>query len=174
MLTIWKIPLYKILADKEDVNSVSKVIQRGMDWAIGPEIENFEKSLSEYIGTNYCLTFNSGTSALHAALLALDIKIGDEALMPSFTFIATANSALMVNAVPKFVDIEEKTFGLDPNKIKTNMSKKTKVIIPIHYAGLPCRIDEIKCIAKQKRLFLIEDAAESLGSSIKTQKIGSF
>jgi perosamine synthetase len=174
MLTNWKIPLYKILADKEDVNSISKVIRRGMDWAIGPEIENFEKSLSEYIGTNYCLTFNSGTSALHAALLALDIKIGDEVLMPSFTFIATANSALMVNAVPKFVDIEEKTLGLDPNKIKTNMSKKTKVIMPVHYAGLPCRIDEIKYIAKQKRLFLIEDAAESLGSSIKTQKIGSF
>src|SRR5690242_13541652 len=144
MLIHWKIPLYKILVDEEDVNSVSKVIRRGMDWAIGPEIENFEKSLAEYTGTKYCLTFNSGTSALHAALLAVNIKIGDEVLMPSFTFIATANSALMVNALPKFVDIEDKTLGLDPNKIKSNISKKTKVIMPVHYAGLPCRIEEIK------------------------------
>ena len=112
----WKIPLYKILVEKEDIVSVTKVVNRGMDWAVGPEIENFEKKLSDYIQSDYCLSFNSGTSALHAALLALDIKKGDEVISPSFTFIATSNSALMVNAIPRFVDIEEETYGLDPYK----------------------------------------------------------
>lgn len=170
----WKIPLYKILTDEEDVKTVSKVIKRGMDWAIGPEIEQFENLLASYIGSNYCLTFNSGTSALHAALLAMGINSGDEIMVPSFTFIATANSALMVGSIPKFVDIEEQTYGLDPNLVKSSVTKKTKIIMPIHYAGLPCKIKEIYDIAKQNKKYLLEDAAESLGSTINNKMIGTF
>jgi perosamine synthetase len=172
--TKWKIPLYKILTDEEDIKSVSKVIRRGIDWALGREIENFEKLLAKYIGTDYCLAFNSGTSALHAALLAVGIKSGNEIIVPSFTFIATPNSALMVNAVPKFVDIEEETYGLDPDVLEYSIGKKTKVIMPIHYAGLPCKIKEIRSIAKQKRIHLIEDAAESIGAHINKRKTGTF
>lgn len=170
----WKIPLYKVHVDNEDVRSVSNVIKRGMDWAIGPEIEQFEKALANYVGVDYCLTFNSGTSAGHAALLAFDIKPNDEIIVPSFTFIATVNWVLMVKAKPKFVDIEEETLGLDPNKVKLTISQKTKMIMPIHYAGLPCQIDQITNLARNYKIPIIEDAAESLGSKIKKQNVGTF
>ena len=170
----WKIPLYKIYTDEEDVKAVSQVIRRGMDWAIGPEIEQFEKSLAKYVGHDYCVAFNSGTSAGHAALLAVGIKPNEEIIVPSFTFIATANWALMVNAVPKFVDIEEETYGLNPQSIESTVSKRTKIIMPIHYAGLPCKIEEISKIAQQKKICLIEDAAESLGASINKKMVGTF
>lgn len=170
----WKIPLYKIHVDKDAVRSVSNVIKRGMNWALGPEIEEFEKLLADYIGADYCLAFNSGTSAGHAALLAMKLKTQTEIIVPSFTFIATANWALMVDAKPKFVDIEEQTLGLDPKKIESSITKKTKIIMPIHYAGLPCHIKEISNLAKNHKITLIEDAAESLGASIDNQKVGTF
>jgi len=170
----WKIPLYKIYTDDEDIRSISRVIRRGMDWAIGPEIEEFEKSLANYVSADYCVAFNSGTSAGHAALLAIGTKPGDEIIVPSFTFIATANWALMVNAKPKFVDIEEETYGLNPELIESTISKKTKIILPIHYAGLPCKIEEISKIAHRKKICLIEDAAESLGASVNKKMVGTF
>ena len=170
----WKIPLYKVYVDDEDIREVSKVIKRGMDWAIGPEIEQFEKLLANYIGSDHCLTFNSGTSAGHAAMLALNVKTRDEIIVPSFTFIATANWALMANAQPKFVDIEENTFGLDPLQVKAAISPKTRVIIPVHYAGMPCRIDEIVKIANRRKIPVVEDTAESLGASIGKKKAGTF
>ena len=129
----WKIPLYKILTDREDHRAVNKVLQRGMDWAIGPEIEKFETSLAQYIGRKHCVTFNSGTSAGHAALIALGINAKSEVLVPSFTFISTANWPLMVQSTPKFVDIEIQTHGMDPEDLETKISKKTRAVIPIHY-----------------------------------------
>ncbi len=170
----WKIPLYKVLTDDEDVKHTSKVIRRGMDWAIGQEIENFEELLAKYVGSDFCLTFNSGTSALHAALLAACVKPKEEVLVPSFTFISTANSPLMVNAFPKFVDIEEETYGINPEIFESKITKKTKAVIPIHYAGLPCKIEELLDIAKRKKIFLIEDAAESLGARVGKRKVGTF
>lgn len=170
----WKIPLYEIFTDKEDIDCVSKVIRRGRDWAIGPEIIQFEKSLADYVGTKHCIAFNSGTSALHAALIAAKISKYDEVITPSFTFIATSNSILMANAKPKFVDIEKTHLGLDPNHLEKNITKKTKCIIPVHYAGLPCKIEEITQLAKRKKLLLIEDAAESLGSHVNQKIIGTF
>ncbi len=139
----WKIPLYKIFTDTEDIRYISGVLKRGTDWAIGPEIEKFETSLAQYIGRKYCIAFNSGTSAGHAALIALGINNSFEVIIPSFTFIATANWPLMVQSNPKFVDIETQTYGMDPKDLESKISKKTKAVIPIHYAGLPCRIKEI-------------------------------
>ena len=170
----WKIPLYKVFVDGEDNRAVNKVIQRGMDWAIGPEIEKFEKKIVNYIGTKYCIAFNSGTSAGHAALIALGINTKSEVIVPSFTFISTANWPLMVQASPKFADIEIQTYGMDPNDLETKISKKTKAIIPVHYGGLPCKIDEIKEISNKNKFYLIEDAAESFGASLNGRKIGSF
>ena len=168
-----KIPLYKIFTDREDNRAVNKVLQRGMDWAIGPEIAEFEKKLANYIGTKYCIAFNSGTSAGHAALLAININSG-EVIVPSFTFISTANWPLMVNAKPKFVDIEEENFGLNPERVKSEITKNTKAIIPIHYGGLPCKIIEINRIARNKKIPLIEDCAEALGTKIKGVSVGTF
>ena len=170
----WKIPLYKVYADNHDISSISKVIKRQMSWAIGPEIEQFESLLSKYSKRKFCVTFNSGTSALHASLLSLGIKSNDEVIVPSFTFIATANSVLMVNAKPKFLDIEKTTLGLDPKLLESQINSKTKAVMPIHYAGLPCQIDEIQKITKKHKLALIEDAAESFGAKINNKKIGSF
>lgn len=159
----WKIPLFKIYWDEEDVEAVTEAIKTGMNWAVGPNVVNFEALIARYVGTKYAVTFNSGTSALHAALLAHGIKQGDEVIVPSFTFIATANAPLFVGAKPVFADIAEETFGLDPEDVKENITKKTKAIIPIHYGGCSCKIRELKEIAEDHNLILIEDAAESLG-----------
>ena len=169
----WKIPLYKIFTDRDDNKAVNKVLQRGMDWAIGHEIAEFEKKIANYIGTKYCVAFNSGTSAGHAALLAININSG-EVIVPSFTFISTANWPLMVNAKPKFVDIEEENFGLSPERVKVEITKNTKAIIPIHYGGRPCKIIEIDRIARNKKITLIEDCAEALGAKIKGVSVGTF
>ena len=170
----WKIPLYKIDSTESDIRIISKVIKRGMDWASGPEVETFEKSLANYVGSKYCITFNSGTSALHASLLALDLKGNNEIIVPSFSFISTANCTLMVNAIPRFADIEMETYGIDPYKVKTVISKKTKAIIPVHYSGIPCKIHQLEELTNSKKIIMIEDCAESLGSSINNRKVGTF
>tara|TARA_B110001454_G_scaffold192694_1_gene193138 strand:+ start:208 stop:1365 length:1158 start_codon:yes stop_codon:yes gene_type:complete len=171
---VWKLPLYKIYTDDEDVNLITKIIKRGSNWAIGPEIEEFENAITNYIGVDYCAVLNSGTSSLHATLLALGLGSGDEILVPSFSFISTANSVLFVNATPSFVDIEEKTFGINPELIKEKTTSSTKAIIPMDYGGMSCQISEIKEHAENNNLLLIEDAAESLGSSVNGKKIGSM
>jgi perosamine synthetase len=173
-MSTWKIPLYKIYWDKEDVKGVTETLKRGMFWAIGPNIEEFERTVADYIGRKYAVAFNSGTSALHAILLAYNIEEGAEVIVPSFTFIATANSALFVGAKPAFADIEERTYGLNPEDVKKKISSKTKAIMPIHYGGLPCQIKELKEIAEDHKLLLIEDAAESIGAHINGKKVGSF
>lgn len=170
----WKIPLFKIYWDEEDVRMVGEAIQSGMFWAIGPHIERLEEMLSGYVGTKYALVFNSGTSALHAALLACGVGKGDEVIVPSFTFIATANAPLFVGAKPVFADIEEKTYGLDPQDVARKITPKTKAIIPIHYGGSPCLIKELKKLAEKHNLILIEDAAESLGATVDAKKVGTF
>lgn len=170
----WKIPLYKTYSDDEDIKLITKILKRGTYWAIGPEIEEFEKAIANYVGIDYCLALNSGTSALHASFLAYNIKNGDEVIVPSFSFISTANSVLFVNAKPIFADIETETYGLDPNSISSTISSKTKAIVPMDYGGMSCKIFEIKKIAKENNIKLIEDAAESLGSSANNKKVGSI
>jgi len=171
----WKIPLFKIYWDDEDIRAVTKVIKRGTYWATGPEIEEFEKKVAEYVGRKYAVAFNSGTSALHAILLAYGIGQGDEVIVPSFTFISTANAPLFVGAKPVFAEIEEKTYGLDPEDVKERITNKTKAIMPIHYGGSPClHIKDLKEIAQDQGLLLIEDAAESLGARIENEMVGSF
>jgi len=170
----WKIPLFKIYWDEEDVKSVAEAIKAGINWATGPNVEKFEELIVDYVGAKYAVTFNSGTSALHAALLAHGIKQNDEVIVPSFTFIATANVPLFVGAKPVFADIEEETFGLNPEDVKEKITKKTKAIISIHYGGCPCKIRELREIAEEHSLILIEDAAEALGARIGDKKIGTF
>ncbi|MQY73508.1 MAG: DegT/DnrJ/EryC1/StrS family aminotransferase, partial [Dehalococcoidia bacterium] len=145
----WKIPLFKIYWDDDDVNRVVETIKTGMNWATGSNVQEFERLFEDYVGTRYAVAFNSGTSALHAILLAYDIGQGDEVIVPSFTFIATANSPLFVGAKPVFADIEETTYGLNPKDVLDKISSKSKAIIPVHYGGSPCLIEEIKKIAKE-------------------------
>jgi perosamine synthetase len=171
----WKIPLFKMYWDAHDVTAVSKVIRRGTYWTMGPEVEQLETSITRFIGRNYGVSFNSGTSALHAALLAYHIKQGDEVIVPSFTFIATANVVVLTGATPVFADIEEESYALDPESVKEKITKKTKAIIPVHYGGCPCKhIRALKEIAEDHHLILIEDAAESLGAKIHNTLVGTF
>ena len=170
----WKIPLYKIYTDDEDVQLITKIVRRGSNWAIGPEIEEFEESIKNYVGSDYCLTLNSGTSALHASFLAYGFGTGDEIIVPSFTFVSTVNATRFVNANPVFSDIETTTFGLDPESIKSKITSKTKAVVPMDYGGSSCDINSIKKITEENNLNLIEDAAEGLGSSVNGKKVGSL
>jgi len=170
----WKIPLFKIYWDEEDIEAVENVIRSGMYWSVGREIEELEKSIAEYINTKYCVTLNAGGSALHALMLAYNFKTGDEIIVPSFTFITTAYAPIYVGAKPIFADIEEETLGLDPKDIGEKITEKTKAIIPIHCGGLPCKIRELKEIAEDHNLILIEDAAEAFGAKIKDKCVGTF
>ena len=170
----WKIPLFKLYWDEEDVESVAKVIRRGSYWATGPEIEQLEKDIAKFVGTKYASSFNSGTSALHADLLAHNITKG-EVIVPSFTFISTANSVVLAGAKPIFAEIEEESYGLDLEDVKEKITIKTRAIMPVHYAGAPCKsIKALREIADDHNLLLIEDAAESLGSKINSELVGTF
>jgi perosamine synthetase len=170
----WKIPLFKIYSDAQDIQEVATVISSGKAWAIGPHIEKFEQLIAKYVGMNYALVFNSGTSALHAVLLAYNIQEGDEIIVPSFTFIATANSPLFVKAKPVFAEIEERTLGLDPEDVERKITPQTKAIMPIHYAGCPCSIADLQKIARKHNLLLIEDAAEAFGGKVNEHMAGSY
>jgi perosamine synthetase len=170
----WKIPLFKMYWDQDDIDNVSKILRSGMNWAVGPDVTQFERGLAGYAGTKYCLTFNSGTSALHAALAAYGIGEGDEVIVPSFTFIATANASKFVGARPVFADIEEKTFGLNPDDVMEKITKKTRVILPVHYGGCPCNIAALREIADDHNLVLLEDAAEALGAKVGDRRVGTF
>ncbi len=169
------IPLFKMYSDETDVEAVTKVIQRQNFWATGEEINQFEHELAQFIGKKYAVIFNSGTSALHMMLLAFGIKTNDEVIVPSFTFIATANSPLFVGAKPIFADIEGDTYGLDVNSVRQKITNKTKAIMPIHYGGCACSdIIELKELAEQKDLLFFEDAAQSLGAKIDNTNVGMF
>lgn len=168
------VPLFKIYWDKTDIESINSAIKQGANWAIGKHVEKFEAELKKYHNVEFCITTNSGTSALHSLLLAYGIGKGDEIIVPSFSFIATANAPLFVGAKPIFADIEDKTYGLDPKEVHNKITNKTRAIIAVHYGGNPCCIQELKKIAKDNKIILIEDAAEALGSKVNKDYIGAF
>jgi len=170
-----QIPFFKIYADDDDVRSVTRVIKRGTYWATGPEIKEFERKVAGFVGADHAVAFNSGTSALHAILAAYGIGKGHEVIVPSFTFISTANAPLFVGAKPVFADIEEETYGIDVEDVKRRITKRTKAIIPVHYAGCPCHdIRALTALAKKKHILLIEDAAEALGARVGQKMVGTF
>ena len=168
------IPLFEIYNDENDVKLISEEIASGKFWAVGPRVSEFEEKIADFIGTKHAIALNSGTSALHAALLSQGIGKNDEIIVPSFTFISTANAALFTGAKPVFADIEEKTCGLDPESVECLINENTKAIIPVHYGGCPCQIKELKDIAEDNDLVLIEDAAEAFGASVDGKNIGTF
>ena len=168
------VPLFEIYNDEEDIKLISEEIASGKFWAVGSRVTEFEDKIADYIGTKHALTFNSGTSALHAALLAYGIGKNDEVIVPSFTFIATSNAAVFVGAKPVFADIEQKTCGLDPDNVQSLINKNTKAIIPVHYGGCPCQIKELADIAEDNDLILIEDAAEAFGASVDGKNVATF
>jgi dTDP-4-amino-4,6-dideoxygalactose transaminase len=140
----------------------------------GTKVAKFEEEFAEYIGVDYAIAVNSGTAALHAALLASDIKQGDEIITTPFTFIATANSILYTGAKPVFADICEDDFTINPEEIKEKITKKTKGIIPVHLFGQPADMQAVMEIAHDHDLAVIEDACQAHGAEFKRKKVGGF
>ena len=167
------IPVAKPLIDRHDIRAVVRVMKSG-GLAQGPQVSKFENLFSEFVDGRNCVAVNSGTSALHLALLSLGIGPGDEVIVPSFTFAATANSVALTGAKPVFVDIDPKTFNLDPTLIEGAITKNTKAIQVVHLYGLPADMKLICAIARKHNLLLIEDAAQAHLASIDGQPVGSF
>lgn len=166
------IPYGKQWIDKKDVKEAVKVLKS--DWITqGPTIKRFEESLCEYTSAKYAVAVANGTAALHIACLAAEIEKGDEVITSPLTFLASANCILYSGGKPVFCDIEPDTANINTNEIKRKISKRTKALIPVHYAGHPCDMKEISSIAEKKGLLIIEDAAHALGASYKGTKVGS-
>lgn len=139
----------------------------------GPKVKEFEDKLCQVTGAKYAVAVSNGTAALHLAVLALGIGVGDEGITTPITFVASANCLRYVGANVKFADIEEDTGLIDPKEIIKQISPRTKVLIPVHYAGQSCDMEEISKIAKKHKLYIIEDAAHAIGSTYKGHKVGS-
>ncbi len=158
---------------EEEKRAVLDVLDSGII-AQGPKVSLFEKNFSSYCNTNYGIALNSGTAALHLAVLSLGIGPGDEVITSPFSFVASANSILYAGAKPVFVDVEEDYFTIDVNKIQDKITKNTKAIIPVHLYGHPADMIELQKIAKDNNLFIIEDAAQAHGAEINEKKVGGF
>jgi len=173
-----KISINTPILGKEEIKEVNSVLKAGLlttsSNSGGKNIQEFEKLASSFIKSKFVVAVNSGTAALQAALYALDVKKGDEVLLPSFSFVATANSVYSVGAKPIFVDILKENYTIDPNDLKKKITKKSKIIIPVHLYGNIAYIKQINEIAKKNGLTVIEDAAQSLGSTLNNKHTGTF
>lgn len=167
------IHIAKPIIEKEEENEVLKVLRSGMI-AQGEWVEKFEKDFAKYIGTKYAVQTTSGTTALHLALLSLDIGKGDEVITTPFTFVATSNAILYTGAMPVFVDIDEQTFNINPDLVEEKITKKTKAILVVHLYGLPTDMTKIKKIANKYNIHIIEDAAQAHGALFMNKKVGSI
>lgn len=158
--------------DKRDIKEVVKVLKSNF-LTQGPKVLEFEKALAKYCKAKYAVALNSGTSALHLAYKAAGLKKGDEAITSPNTFVATTNMLLEAGARPVFCDIRDDTYNIDESKIEKKITKKTKAIIPVHFAGHACEMSVISRIAKKHGLIVIEDACQALGAKYKGSRIGS-
>ena len=167
------IPITKPFIGEEEKKACFDTIASG--WVSqGPKVSEFENLISNYVDAKYGVATNSCTSALHIALLSMGIKPNDEVIVPSLTFIATANSVLYTGAKPVFVDILPDTWCIDPEKVIAAITKKTKAIMPVHLYGNLVEMDEIMEIAKDRNLFVVEDACPAAGSMYKGKRPGSI
>ena len=168
-----QIPFHKTHTTDEEIEAVTQAIKSG--WlTMGPKCVEFEEKFSDYIGSGFAISLNSATAALHLALKAIGLQRGDEVILPTNTFVATAEVVTYFDAVPVLCDIEEDTHNIDVSKVEALITSKTKAIIPVHFAGQPCDMDELYFLAKAYNLKIIEDAAHAIPSSYKGVKIGAL
>ncbi|WP_428326040.1 DegT/DnrJ/EryC1/StrS family aminotransferase [Nitrosopumilus sp.] len=173
-----KIPINMPILGKEELSAVVSVVKSGGLTSAskdgGKNVQEFEKLVRTFTKAKYAVSVNSGTAALQAALYSLDIKKGDEVIVPSFTFVASANAIASTGAKPVFVDILKENFTIDSGSIVKKITRKTKAIMPVHLYGHISSLDKIKEIAKKYNLSVVEDAAQSLGSTFKGKQTGTF
>jgi len=167
------IPVAKPLFDDEEIELVNECMVTG--WISGGKfVTDFEEMVAEHTGVKYAISTSSGTSALHLILMAYGIGKGDEVIVPSMTFVATANAVTYTGAKPIFADSNVESWNIDPSKIEELITQKTKAIIPVHLYGHPADMDQINAIAGKYKLKVFEDAAEAQGSLYKSKKVGSL
>jgi perosamine synthetase len=167
------IPVSQPSLSREELDAVGRVF--GSNWlGLGAVVQDFENALKEFLGSKYVVAVNTGTSALHLSLSTLGIGKGDEIILPSLTFVATAQAITALNATPVFCDVKADTLNIDPDNILEKITPRTKAIIPVHYRGEPCEMERIIEIGEEHGLRVIEDAAHSFGSHYKGKRIGSF
>lgn len=159
--------------DKDDKAGVMEVLNSGF-LSLGPKYKQFEEQMAKFVGSKYALAVSSGTAGLHLAVKALGIQEGDEVITTPYSFIASSNCILFEKAKPVFVDIEEETFNLDPDKIEAVITKKTKAILVAHIFGQSADMGKIMKIARKHNLKVIEDACESLGAKFNGKMTGTF
>jgi len=168
-----KIPLFRPYFDSEEIEEIQKVLASG--WVSqGPKVKEFEDKITEYLNAKYAIAVTNCTSALHLALLSIGVKQGDDVLVADFTFPATGHSVLYCGAKPVFVDIDLKTYNINPELIEKEINNKTKAIIPVHTFGQPAEMDAIVEIAEDYNLKIIEDAACALGAKYKNRYAGTI
>ncbi len=156
---------------------IDAAIARTLDqcsFCLGPDVAQFEKDFAGFCGAEHCVGFNSGTSALHVAMLLLDIGCGDEVITTPFTFVATSWAISYVGAKPIFVDVDDATFNLDPKLVERAITPRTKAILPVHLYGHPFDLDPLLAICKKRNLSLVEDAAQAHGAKYRGKTIGTF
>jgi len=159
--------------EQPEIDEVVECLKSG--WiGTGPRVHKFENDFCDYIGSKYALALNSCTAALHLSMLVSGVSLGDEVITTPMTFAATSNAILHTGAKPIFVDIEKDSMNIDPNLIENAITPKTKAILPVHFAGRPCKMDHIMEIAQKNNLLVIEDAAHAIEAEYKDKKIGNI
>ena len=167
------IPQIEPWLGKEEIKEVTESIQA--NWISGgPKLKEFQEKIAKLFQVKHALGVCNGTQALYVGLKALGVGEGDEVIVPDFTFIASANAVVWAGAKPVFVDVDKKTFNIDPKKIEKAITKKTKAIMPVHIYGQSAQMPEIMNIAKKHKLYVIEDAAQGVGVSYEGKPVGSF
>jgi perosamine synthetase len=158
---------------QDEIDAVVKVLKS--EWlTMGPKTEEFERALEKYLGASSVVAVNNGTAALHLALLGLEVGAEDEVIVTPQTFVACANAILYTGARPVFVDVDPETWNLNPDLVRKAITKNTKALLPVHFAGLPADMDELLEIAREYDLGIVDDAAHAIGSEYRGQRIGSF
>ena len=169
-----KIKLFDPIIGVDEKRSITKVLESKF-WASGSGSGNvfkFEEKFRKYLDANTCVAVNSGTAALNLSLSLIDIK-NCEVILPSLSFVSTANAIILNGGKPVFVDVDPRTLNIDPEKIENSISTRTKIILPVHFGGLPCNLEKIQSLSKKYNLKIVEDAAHAAGSHYKNKKIGT-
>ncbi len=167
------LPYGRQQVDESDIRAVVETL-RG-DWLTnGPAVVRFEEAFAAQVGARFAVAVSSGTAALHAAAHVAGLGPGDEVILSPLTFLATANCILYCGATPVFADIDPATLNLDPDQVENKLSPRTKAILPVHFAGLPCEVDRLHAVARAGGLRIIEDAAHALGAEWRGRRIGSL
>lgn len=167
------IPLAKPYIGDEEIRAVSEVVRSGI-LSLGPKLKEFENAFARFMGTKYAIAVNSGTSGLHLCMKALNIRPGDEVITTPFSFVASSNPVIFEGGKPIFVDIDEKTYNIDPKRLGYAITDKTKAIVLVHIFGQACNMNEIMKISEKRRIPIIEDACEALGATYNGRKVGAF